>query len=104
MEKLKVVDKMKLMRTEYGHNPLVRCQNCCNCQKIPADQRHYYCIAFGLMEGYDCTWNPEKLGGGGLFNRPFRNLRPKHVPLIEIYGKRKAEEAATPPLNQTSMF
>ncbi|WP_191398448.1 hypothetical protein [Flavonifractor sp. An306] len=104
MEKPKAVDKMKLMRSEYGNNPLVRCRDCCNCQKIPHDLRQFYCIAFGLMDGYDCTWNLEKLGGCGLFNRPFHNLRPRHVPLIEIYGKQKAAKAATPDLIQTSMF
>lgn len=104
MEKLKTLDKMRLMKSEYGFNPVVRCRECCNCQKIPTDPTHSYCIAFGLRDGYDCTWNLEKLGGCGLFNRPFRNLRPKHVPLVEIYGKIKDLEDDTPPMEQTQMF
>lgn len=104
MKNVKTLDKMKLMKEEYGSNPVVRCRDCCNCQRMPPKLQSYYCIAFGLMDGYDCSWNLEKIGGCGLFNRPFLNLRPRHIPLIEVYGQTGADDTSEQPLEQMMLF
>lgn len=85
------MDKYRMMAKEYGSNPSVRCRDCCNCQKVPSSPNSRYCIAFGWVEGYDCTWNTDKFGGCGLYNHPFKALRPRHVPLAEVYLKRKRQ-------------
>lgn len=83
------MDKYRLMTKEYGSNPTVRCRDCCNCQKQPGKANLRYCVAFGLTTEYDCTWNPDRIGGCGLYNRPFKAVRPRRVPLVEVYGTGK---------------
>lgn len=82
------MDKYRLMAKEYGRNFIAHCRTCCNCQKHPENPRAHCCIAFGVMPGVDCTWDPDRPGGCGLYNRPFKALRPRRAPLVEVYGPR----------------
>lgn len=97
------MDKYRMMAKEYGSNPSVRCRDCCNCQKVPSSPNSRYCIAFGWVEGCDCTWSTERFGGCGLYNHPFKALRPRHVPLAEVYLKKKTTNPQ-PDVEQFKLF
>ena len=69
-----MIDKYKLMQKVYGKDIVHVCGTCCNRQTKRA-----------------C----------GLYNRPFRGLRPVRVPLVEIYGPKETTEENVP---QESLF
>lgn len=96
------MDKYKMMSKEYGSNPIVWCRDCCNCQKHPVRTKSLYCIAFGWTEEFDCSWSPDRMGGCGLFNHPFKALRPRRVPLIEVYGPKRPKSKTNE--DQVSLF
>ena len=73
------------MQKVYGKDIVHVCGTCCNRQTNPDDTKHKICIAFGTSPMVDCTWGEDKRACG-LYNRPFRGLRPVRVPLVEIYG------------------
>ena len=70
-----LIDKYKLMQKVYGKDIVHVCGTCCNRQTNPDDTKHKICIAFGTSPMVDCTWGEDKRACG-LYNRPFRGLRP----------------------------
>ena len=85
------------MRKEYGENPSERCIFCCNYQKKSReDNEHLVCIAYD-SEG---EWDPNQIACG-LFNVPFRGIRPRRRELIEFYSKPVNKE---PEGDQMSLF
>lgn len=95
-----LIDKYKLMQEVYGKDIVHVCGTCCNRQTNPDDTKHKICIAFGTSPMVDCTWGEDKRACG-LYNRPFRGLRPVRVPLVEIYGPKETTEENVP---QESLF
>ena len=83
-----MIDKYKLMQKVYGKDIVHVCGTCCNRQTNPDDAKHKICIAFGTSPMVDCTWGEDKRACG-LYNRPFRGLRPVRVPLAKYMGQRK---------------
>lgn len=70
----------KRMRKEYGYCEGCTCEQCCNCQRKERDKEENICIAYDpVME-----WNGKEKACG-LFNIPFRGLRPKHKPLSRMF-------------------
>ena len=92
-------DKYKLMQREYGTDVLHVCGKCCNCQTDPEDKRRKICIAFGLSPMVDCSWDANKRACG-LYNRPFRGLRPERIPLVQIYEPKMKQDDT----EQTRLF
>ena len=85
------------MRKEFGENPGYRCCHCCNYQKKDRkDDEHLVCIAYDSKG----EWDPSETACG-LFNVPFRGLRPRRRELIESYKK---DEEQTPDPTQSSFF
>ena len=71
------------MRKAYGENPGETCYYCCNYQKKDKhDNDHLVCIAYDS----NGEWDPSERACG-LFNIPFRGLRPRRREIIEFYQK-----------------
>lgn len=83
----------KQMRREYGENQCECCADCYNMQLMNHDTPKMICIAYGG----NLSWNGTEIACG-LYNIPFRGLRPRRLPLGEVlcrerYTKSSAMEA-----------
>ena len=86
----------KQMRKEYGENLCEICSDCCNRQRLNHDEPKMVCIAYGR----NLSWNGMETACG-LFNIPFRGLRPRRLPLGEVLSrKRSLKSLATQPEEQ----
>lgn len=68
------------MRREYGQCENKKCSGCCNYQLRSKSADEKICIAYGCETEWDAQ---EK--ACGLYNVPFRALRPRHMPLEEKF-------------------
>ena len=85
----------KRMKKHYGECKGEFCDLCCNYQKQQRTEDSIkICIAYDEVT----EWNPMEKACG-LFNIPFRGLRPRHRMVCEYY---KNEEA--PQVEQVSLF
>lgn len=87
-KKLSYTDRLKLIYDYYGERPDdKRCKNCCNLWEDDrieeGEPPRYYCIAYGQVSELKQGWNAYA-HACGLYNRPFRGLRPSRRPLVEI--------------------
>ena len=81
----------KQMRREYGENLCECCADCCNRQRISHDEPKMICIAYGR----NLLWNGMEIACG-LFNIPFRGLRPRRLPLGEVLCREKIIKPPVP--------
>ena len=89
----------KQMRREYGENLCECCADCCNRQRIKHDESKMVCIAYGRK----LSWNGMETACG-LFNIPFRGLRPRRLPLGEVLSReRSLKPLATQPEEQIQL-
>lgn len=72
----------KQMRREYGENLCESCSDCCNRQRMNRNDAKMICIAYGG----ELSWSGTETACG-LFNIPFRGLRPKRIPFAEILNR-----------------
>lgn len=73
------------MRKQYRERKGETCKYCCNYQKCAsADGAEKICIAYSD----EIIWNPEE-EACGLFNVPFRGLRPEREKLECMFDKSK---------------
>ncbi len=85
------------MRKEYGEcSEYVTCAECCNYQLKCRCSATLVCIAYDSQS----AWNSRERACG-LFNIPFRGLRPKRSELIQVIQTNKQTE---PVADQKSMF
>lgn len=82
-------EKQTLMQKVYGCRYDENCSRCCNLQKS-AYSVLKVCIAFGDVDYTDCTWDATTTACG-IFNQPFHALKPRRVPIVEIYGPKPKE-------------
>ena len=75
----------KQMRREYGENLCECCADCCNRQRISHDEPKMICIAYGR----NLSWDSKEIACG-LFNIPFRGLRPRRTPLGEVLCRERS--------------
>lgn len=88
------------MRKEYGEKCCEACAGCCNMQWNNPEERKMVCIAFDADIGWDGF---EK--ACGLFNVPFRGIRPTRRPLNDFLKKNtRAYHMAPVCENQSSFF
>ncbi len=88
------------MRKEYGEQCCEACFGCCNRQWNNLEERKMVCIAFDD----DMAWDGSEKACG-LFNVPFRGIRPARRPLNEFLRKRTRAYHLTPDCeNQNSFF
>ena len=66
------------MRKEYGEVSGENCELCCNRQRNNRNECTMVCIAYSN----EMSWDGLETACG-LFNSPFRGLRPGRVPLID---------------------
>lgn len=92
--------KNRLMMKEYGIGS-GQCGHCCNCHFSEKSRNQHICIAYGEVEGEDCTWDIYSMACG-LFNKPFLGLKPKRMPLAEFHKHR--QETAEEDSSQISLF
>ena len=88
------------MRKEYGENSCAECYDCCNRQRKNRTEQTKVCIAFSS----DIPWNGAERACG-LFNIPFRGIRPAKLPLNDVrIRKRCSQLVDTVCDNQVSLF
>lgn len=82
-------NQQKQMQKEYGRcalmdkNQCVRyCQTCCNYQSSAILPNQKVCIAYGDNGKAESIWDPSSFACG-LYNRPFRALRPRRRSILE---------------------
>jgi len=88
------------MRKEYGEKCCDSCFGCCNRQWNNHEEKKMVCIAF---DG-DLAWNGAETACG-LFNVPFRGIRPPRLPLGEFLER--SSRARVPVIeceNQNTLF
>lgn len=89
-----------LMRKEFGERICDTCGECCNRQYKSKVDKVMICIAFDDETKWDRN---EK--ACGLFNIPFRGIRPKRMPYGEFLRKNtKARTDTTNLVDQGSLF
>lgn len=87
--------QQKQMQKEYGlcslntSNCTRYCSACCNFQSSAALPGQKVCIAYGDNGKTESIWDPTCVACG-LYNRPFRSLRPKRRSILEAMGKGSA--------------
>ena len=88
------------MRKEYGENCCEACFACCNRQWNNREERKMVCIAFDA----DVSWDGSERACG-LFNVPFRGIRPVRRPLNDFLRKNtRAYHKTLSCENQNSFF
>lgn len=86
------------MRKAYGEMYSECCRDCCNCQLQIRGKDEKVCIAYGM----EFVWDPSEKACG-LFNIPFRGIRPKRRTVSEFYNKKHKKESANG-VKQFSLF
>lgn len=88
MTKAQIRAAAERMRKEYGECADENCLYCCNYQKkSKQDNADLVCIAYDSQG----KWDPSETACG-LFNIPFRGLRPLRRELVEFFRKEKKQE------------
>ena len=86
------------MRKEYGYGIPEPCEYCCNYQLGSRETGRMVCIAYSMEE----DWDKKELACG-LFNRPFRGIRPRMTPLLECKYQKTCQDHVDNP-DQQSLF
>ena len=88
------------MRKEFGERCCDRCGECCNRQYKSRTEKIMVCIAYDD----ETKWDRAEIACG-LFNVPFRGIRPKRMPFGEFLRKSaKPRAAETNSEDQGSLF
>ena len=88
------------MRREYGETFCEACYACCNRQWNNVKEQKMVCIAFGG----DLAWDGSEKACG-LFNVPFRGIRPYRLPLSDYLEKSVRQNHPSAVCeNQSSLF
>lgn len=88
------------MRKECGELYSEHCNDCCNCQRQTRGKDAKACIAYGI----EYIWDPSERACG-LFNVPFRGIRPRRRPIGESYIKKDPQSKNQNMIeNQESLF
>ena len=100
MAKTRCKAAARRMRREYGDYSCEICFACCNRQKKNREEQTKVCIAFSN----DVPWDGAE-SACGLFNIPFRGIRPKRLPLNDVINKAKTSRLTGAACeNQDSFF
>lgn len=84
--------QQKIMQKEYGLCSLSNSQNirycrtCCNYQTSAVLPEKKVCIAHGDNGKTESIWDPSCVACG-LYNRPFRGLRPRRRAILDVGQK-----------------
>lgn len=87
------------MRQEYGEKICDQCGDCCNRQLKSRKEKTMICIAYDN----ETPWERHERACG-LFNVPFRGIRPKRTPLGEYLERKTRHRPQENTEEQASLF
>lgn len=91
--------RLARMYKYYGRDLLHNCAKCVNCQNIIRGKDAKMCICYG--EGIE--WDSSSVACG-LFNKPFRGIRPRPRPLADMFEHANLRQPNEQEISQLSIF